>query len=134
MSGSAQNDNWDPHPGERRYYTHAQNGDRGYLVRRNGKDHIRRDLPGEEKIVRFSDVWVADHAHRPLNVSQLAMVIYSADQELCRVMGLHSKLKKWIDLGEEERARWIQGEGPKGPDIRTRLHSAMWDVLQELSK
>lgn len=128
------NDHWDPHPGERRYYTNATTGDRGYLVRRDGRDAIRLDVPGVEKVSRLGDAWVADHAHRPLNVSQLAMVVYAADQELCRVLGMHSKLKKWLDLSESERARWIQGEPPKGPEIRVKMHAANWAILKELTK
>lgn len=127
-------ENWDPHPGERRWYTHAQTGDRGYLVKRDGKDCIRRDIPGEERVHKLSEAWVCDHAHRPLNPAQLAMVAYAADQELCRVLGLHSKLKKWIDLHERDRAMWIQGVGPKQPEIRAKLHAVVWETLKELAK
>ena len=127
-------ENWDPHPGERRWYTHVQTGDRGYLVRRDGKDAIRKDVPGQELISKLSDHWQADHSARPLSPSQLASVAYAADQELCRVLGLHSKLKKWIDLHERDRALWIQGVGPKQPEIRAKLHAVVWETLKELAK
>lgn len=127
-------ENWDPHPGERRWYTHEKAGDRGYLVKRDGKDCIRYDIPGQERVTRLSEAWTADHAHRPLSVSQLATVSYAADQELCRVLGLHSKLKKWIDLHERDRALWIQGVGPKQPEIRAKLHAVVWETLKELAK
>lgn len=124
-------DHWDPEPHARVYYRHARTGDLGYLVRREGQDHIRMDRPMDDSTRTFrAGEWLPEHDRRPLTVAQLAQVAFAADLQLCRWMGMHEESKKeWVNLREEERIEWMQ-HAPKGEVIRRRLYAGVMAALK----
>lgn len=128
---------WDPSPAERSWYTHRDTGDRGWLVRRDGRDCIRLDRgPHIDQTQRFGPTWVPDTGHRPLNLSQAARVAYAAYQELMRAQGAHGPSQRdWLALSDLERAAWLQGESPADatPEAAS-LHSSMWAFLSRLAR
>lgn len=129
-------ENEDPKPHERMYYRHTSTGDRGWLVRREGRDMIRMDRGAHEELREFKPtIWVRDNETRPLTVWSVAQVAFAADRQLCRAIGLHELAKKaWLDLSENKRREWME-TGPKGPELekRRKLYEAITDSLRELT-
>lgn len=138
MSGAADMafdalETWDPGPHERTFYRHHATGDRGWLVRREGKDMIRMDRVHEElRPYRESD-WKRDTEARPFTVWQTAQVAFAADRQLCVFLGKHEIARKgWLDLSDAKRREWVE-KGPGGDDIRTRLYDIILSVLRPLT-
>lgn len=127
-------DDWDPEPAERSYYSHAVTGDYGWMVRRDGKDAIRMDRPGTEDIRTFTPTeWVAKTDVRPLQLSQLAQVAFAADRQLCRCLGLHQFAKAdWASLTQEKRRAWIE-KGPQNHPDRKKLYEVVMGTLRHLA-
>ena len=124
---------WTPAPSERTYYRSRQDGQRGYMVRREGKDMIRLDREMEEILHPMDpNTWKVDQQVHPINAYQLAQVAFEADRMLCRVTGrtLEGK-KEWLSLKEQERVAWLQN-GPDTGDIRDDLHDAIVGTLKVL--
>lgn len=125
--------NDDPTPDRRIYYRHARTGDRGFLVRRQGTDHIRYDRGDQHQTVPFRpDEWTEDVATRRLHDHEMAQIAYAADRRLCRALGLAREAgKEWIDLPEKERIRYVS-EGPRAPkgSLRWRLFQTITEVLK----
>lgn len=124
------NDDWDPKPHERQWYRHSITGDRGFLVRKDGKDFIRSDNPGEvnDKIFRPSD-WMADHQERPLTAFHVAQICFEADKKYRFYMGSPKAMKEnWLDLSEEKRILWMQ-RGPLATR-RADLYRAIREALE----
>ncbi len=125
---------WDPDPGEETWYRHFQTADRGFLVKRAGREMIRYDRPNDPTaIVPYDPMrWTVDKEHRPLTSMACAQVAQAADQVLCRGLGLYDKAgKEWLSLGEKTRLAWMR-QGPKEPAIRRKLYIAIRAVLNEL--
>lgn len=123
----------DPSPDRRVYYTHAQTGDRGYLVKRYGSDHIKYDRVGPDQTIPFRPQdWREDVARRPLQEHEMAQIAYEADRRLCRALGkVREANRQWIDLPDAERIRFVQS-GPAVPraDLRMWLYRAIITVLK----
>lgn len=126
---------WDPEPRERVYYRNTMTGDRGYLVRRGGRDVIRLDRPNEEIIHTLSPAqWRVDKEHRPLTDMQLAQVAYAADERLCFFLGEHDPSRKdWIDLSDKERIRWMRKGAPPDPRVRQVLWHKIMETLRPIA-
>lgn len=125
---------WDPEPGEETWYRSVQTGDRGFLVKRAGRDWIRLDRPNDPTAQMPFDPlkWVVDKEDRPLSSLACAQVAQAADQVLCRALGLYDKAgKEWISLPEKIRLAWMR-EGPKKPAIRRKLYIQIRAVLADL--
>lgn len=120
--------NWDPKPSERSYYRSPVDNQRGYLVRRGGKDMIRLDRPMEE-ILYPVEGWKSDRGAPAVNPNQLGYVTWAADQALCRVLGVAAGTKEWIGLKEQERIKWME-EGPGDGGRRDDLFDAISGTLQ----
>ena len=127
-------DNWEPAPHERQWFRNVNSGERGYLVRTDGKDMIRLDRPTEtnDKIYRPSD-WVSDVQERPLTAYQLARVRFEADKFLRYFTGNPQSLKDdWLNLTDEQRQLWIK-RGPRKPE-RADLWKAIGVALEHLCR
>ena len=106
--------NQDPTPDRRTYYRNVATGDRGYMVRRHGADHIKFDRPGSDQTRLFhTEEWVLEKQSRQMPAHEVAQVAFAADRRLCKLLGLLQEARKeWLDLSNEERVRWVK-EGPK---------------------
>lgn len=127
-------DNWDPQPGERTYYRCSADGQRGYLVRRRGKDSIRLDRPMEEIIKPLDGTWQPDIQNHPLTLHQVTSVAFAADRALCRVMGVQLKKHEydWLSMREQDRIQFME-DGPSTGDIREDLYDAIMGSLKSMT-
>lgn len=129
-------DNWDPSPTLRTWYSHVTTGDRGYLVRRNGKDAVRLDRgPTVEIIKPLNKEWQPDEERRPISRGALARVAYVAHQAFCRALGEHEAARtEWESLSDQERQCWLDGTGPDGPiDETVRLYQLIWRLFSGMA-
>lgn len=120
---------------KRVYYRHVQTGDRGYMVKVNGIDHIQLDRANQEIIRPFkAQEWSVDRDYRPLTKFHVAQIAYEADKRLCFYLGLHMQAsKEWIDLTEDKRIKLLN-EGPVDPPIRALLWEAITSELDPISE
>lgn len=127
-------DNWDPKPAERTYYRSRHDGQRAYLVRRDGVDQLRLDRPQEELLRKFTDAeWSPDDQTYPMTPHQAARVAFIADRALCGVIGAHTEARdEWLSQKERARIRFME-RGPETGDIRDKLFGAIMGVLRELT-
>lgn len=128
-------DDWDPPPAERTYYSHRETGDYGWLVRRGGKDMVRMDRPGVEDIRPFKEGrdWTAKIDVRPLSPAQVALIAFQADRQLCLALGMHENIKEeWLSLSQEKRRIWIE-KGPTKNPLRKSLYQAIMGVVGHLT-
>ena len=123
--------NWDPKPSERKYFKNRQDGQRGWLVRRDGQDRIRLDRPMEDLHVPL-DGWVEDREQHVLSPHAAAKIAYVADQALCQATGNYKKDKEWIDLPEKERIRFMK-DGPDVGGFRDEFHAGIKALLKDLT-
>lgn len=125
---------WDPTPAERSYYRSNADGQRGFLVRRGGKDMIRYDRPGEEILRPYHEsLWKVDADVRPMSIGQAAEIAHVADQKLCYFLGEHKAAKlAWSAMKDEDRRLFIQ-KGPPG-DARQAVYRAVLGALQPFVK
>lgn len=106
-------------------------GDRGYLVRIDGKERVRdenhartlRDWPYTK------GDWVEDNEARPLNRIAVSMVAFEADKQLCRMSGEPGQAyRDWANLRPEEKIRW-RDHGPQGNPLRQKVFQAIFAAL-----
>lgn len=123
--------NWDPPAHERSYFRHSSSGDLGWMVRRDGEDHIKYDRPMQDLTKPYRQgEWKPENRPYPLTVTQMAMVAFEADKRLCFFLGLQSKTKMdWQALTDRERDMWVNG-GPEVPERRAILYNAIMDGLK----
>lgn len=125
----------DPRPDQRVYYTSIATGDRGFMVKRYGADHIKLDRGDDTEETRLyrADEWNLAHVKRALNAHEVAQVAFEADRRLCRAQGkLKDARAEWLNLRETERLRWV-AHGPKAPPghLRLRMWAAIVKVLTD---
>lgn len=125
-------DSHEPLKSQRVYYRHNQTGDRGYIVKREGKDAIRRDRPNVDDYTFQLGDWVAEVADaRKFTEIQIAAVQFEADKKLCWALGLPTlSRREWVDVPEKQRFDWMK-EGPKTPE-RSGLYTLIGDYLRSL--
>lgn len=125
---------WDPGPDERTFYRSSSDGQRGYMVRRGGKDVIRLDRPMEEILRPFNESqWTPDEERRPMSIAQVAQVAWAADRKVCLYTGKPELARTdWLDMREAQRIAWIK-EGPPG-DIRQLLFKTIMATLQPFTR
>jgi hypothetical protein len=108
-------------------------GDRGYLVRVDGKERVRdenhartfRDWPYK------SGDWVEDNEARPLSRFAVAMVAFEADKALCKLSGDPGQsYREWPNLTPEQRIAW-RDKGPSGNPLRQKVFQAIKAALAE---
>jgi hypothetical protein len=133
--------NWDPPKNQREFVRHRLTGDLGWLVRRDGREHVKYDRPDHDQTVpvrrddkgNFLD-WVREKEPAPLTSYQVAIVAYEADRALDRYLGNLRRPKAWIDMSEDDRRRWAN-DGPKdesGP--RRKVFDAIAEALEPFTK
>lgn len=122
-----------PEEHDRRWYRH-KNGQSGWFVKVGGKPCIKWDRVNEDIIVAFKkDEWTEEKRYRPHSISQVILVAYAADQQLCRLLGDHEKSRRaWEDMTEDQRIEWCQ-TGPTNPPIRQTLYQAIMGVVREMA-
>lgn len=124
--------NQDPTPDRRTYYRNVATGERGYMVRRHGADHIKWDQPGHDRTQLFKqDDWILEQQSRQLPAHEVAQVAFAADVRLCKLLGKMTESRKtWLDLDNEERVRWVK-EGPRVPadSMRARVWRAVVNAM-----
>jgi hypothetical protein len=128
----------DPKPSDRVYYRSAKDGQRAYLVRREGKDMLKLDRPMEEILHRIDlenlTGWVPDVQLHPLTKHAVGKVAYDADVALRRAMGIHMKPQEteWLSMKEQDRIKWMES-GPASGDVRMDLYDAIMGTLSSLT-
>lgn len=124
-------DHWDPPEHERQYFRSAQTGDRGWLVRRDGKDYMKLDRKAEviERLYREGE-WIEEAPEMAdFTAIQIAMVTFEADKALCKQLGDTKKARReWLNLLDEQRIQWMN-DGPQEPR-RKRLYQAVKKAMQ----
>lgn len=115
---------------ERKWFRHALTGDRGFMVKRDGKDMMQYDRPAAEIIVPYNpSQWREDDESFPMGPMQAAEIAYLADQRYLYYIGEYAKAKRgWLALREEERLRWCK-DGPPGAGVRSQLFAAIVGTL-----
>ena len=123
---------FDPLPADRVWFRHAQTGDRGYSVRRQGKDAVRYDRgPHIDQYSYNLSEWKPDDVVTPqFSAIQIAQVAFEADKKLCWALGLPELAKReWLDLSEKRRILWVN-EGPQAKDACYARRARMWAAIQ----
>jgi hypothetical protein len=116
---------------ERSWYRSVMDGQRAYLVERDGKTYVRLDRPDEEIMRPFvAAEWVPDFEKQPFTETQIAQVAFEADRRLCLALGLHDKARKeWPSLSDDMRIAWLR-QGPAAPEVRAELYAAIMGALR----
>lgn len=122
---------WDPLPEAREWYRHSTTGDRGYRVRREGKDAIRLDRP-EQELIQPMHGWIRDEYGTTFPAEQIARVAFAADRAVCGIVGEHSISRQlWQDLREQDRIKFIRnGPGNGVHSVRKLVFDAIIDALE----
>ncbi len=126
----------DPEKDARQYFRHAETGDLGYLVMRDGAQKIRYDQPGMDRVVQFkAGDWIPEKDVNPLSLQALARIAFEADKALCAAIGLYAESRReWLNLRDRERIEWTN-DGPSGNEHRTGLfNDIMSGSLERLVK
>ncbi len=125
---------YEPEPHDRIWYRHVNTGDRGYLVKRAGKERIRYDRPAEDLHVPKDGKWKPDDEDKPFTLWQVAQIAFEADKKLCFFQGLHMESRReWESFTEEERYAYMH-EGPDDDLLRAKLFAAIMAIMREHSK
>lgn len=121
----------DPSLAERVWYRHKQTGDRGYAVKRDGRDAIRKDRPAHDDFTFNVAEWAPDvEKMDKFSAVQIAQVQFEADRKLCWALGMPELAKReWLDLTEKARLKWMK-DGPVNAD-RARLWKAIGATMRE---
>jgi hypothetical protein len=121
---------WDPKPHQRQWFSHARTADRGYLVIRDGVDHMKYDQPNMDRTIPYVEGdWRKDELPQKMTKLELAKVCHAADQQLCLAMHLYpEKRKDWKQLTGDEQRAWM-AVGPKHPKRRL-LFAAIHEALK----
>lgn len=125
--------NVDPEPADRVYYRHVMDGDRGYLVVREGVQCIKLDRPNQVIFQRFSEHdWAPDTTTVEIPVAAMIRVAFEADRELRRALGDYAGAKlTWENMDRAQKLRWEeQGPGKKAHLKRRLLFAAVKAALQ----
>lgn len=107
----------DPVESEKIWYRHRMDGQRGFLVERDGKHFIKLDRPNEEILKPWSEStkrqWIPDVEARGLQPAQIGRIAFEADKQLCLEMGDHDRARReWPSLPDRVRQAFIE----RGPD------------------
>lgn len=134
-------ESWDPEPGQRQFFRHRLTGDLGWLVRRDGREAIRFDRGSFDQTVQVRrDAengvidWTPEKPPSPLNDYHVGMIAFVTDTELQRHTGDIGRVKKWLDMREEDRHRWIRLGPQDGSPIRRDVYEAIRQALEPYTK
>ena len=120
---------------ERVYYRHIQTGDRGYLVKVDGEQHIRYDRPFDPTTMKFREAeWELDKHPEPFSIGQAITVVFEADRALCNILGLYGEGRRsWQSMNERDRVKFIL-EGPTKPPIRVTVYKTLRKIMEPLTR
>lgn len=123
---------WEPPAHERIWYNHAQTGDRGYAVRRDGRDGVRYDRPAVDEVSFNLADWKRAVDDVPtFSAMQIAQVCFEADKKLCWALGQPDLAKReWVDMSEKLRVKWLKDGPPSGAIRRARLYAVIQRELK----
>ena len=124
-------DNYDPKPEAKQWYRHVNDGQLGWIVKRDGVVKIKLDRPGPREIVKpFSKVqWQLCEETRKLTPYQIGEVAFAADRVLCRVLGKYQEaMNSWRTLEHAEQMNWI-ATGPVEDPTRMELYRTIREHL-----
>lgn len=136
MSAPTEEPDWDPWPPEREWYRHESSGERGYRVRRGGKNMIKLDRPMEELLQPMGDWWKRDEYGTLFLPEQIARVAFAADRGFCALIGLHRESRlTWQDIPEKARTEFLK----KGPPVsehpgRRKLYEAIFEAMKPYTR
>lgn len=124
---------WDPPINERTFYRSTANGDRGWMVRREGRDCIKLDRPMQDIYRPFKESeWSKEKQHHPMAPMAKAQIAFAADKELCKAIGLFTGSRTtWLDLTDEKRVEWMT-KGPERPELRIKLFAMIMECLRDV--
>lgn len=126
---------YEPIPADRVWVRSASDGERGWLVRREGMTYVRMNRPSQEivKPYRKHD-FIEEVEHRPLTKLQVAQVCFEADRAMCRVLNMHDLARKdWVSLSDRERAELMK-DGPGGEPKRRGMYEVLRAYLEGISE
>lgn len=124
-------EHYEPKPHERVWYNHVMTGDRGYAVRRAGKDGIRYDRPAIDDVSYTLNDWKRlEEKADEFTALQIAMVCFEADRKLCWAMGQQDLAKReWLEMSEKLRMKWVTDGPPASAKRRVQLYQAIKAVM-----
>lgn len=127
---------FEPLEAARVWHRHSLTGDRGYPVKRQGRDAMRYDRgPHIDQYSFDLNLWKLEvDKVAEFSAIQIAQVCFEADKKLCWAMGLPELSKReWLDMSEKRRIAWV-GKGPLERDAgyarRARLYKAIKSELE----
>lgn len=128
-------DYFEPLIHDRVYYRHVDTADRGYAVRRDGKDARRWDRPGNDDFTFDLSKWKRESDEMPkFSEIQTAQICFEADRKLCWALGLPELAKRdWKDMTEKQRLKWVS-DGPLQKSPEFKLRSGLRDAIQEWAR
>lgn len=123
---------FDPIPPDREWFRHETRGDRGYRVRRNGKDMIRLDRPMQELLEPLTGQWKRDEYGSLFLHEQISRVAFQADRGMCALVGLHPESRvTWQDLPDKQRTEFIRNGPPEeAHPARRVVYEAIFKALE----
>jgi len=102
-------------------------GDRGFMVTEDGKKYIIRDTPGyaAKRLYKESE-WILEDEHRPLLPQQTASIVFAAEKEFLKAMGLREgHTMDWAMMTNIERAEY---------KLSTSKHKVVEGLLKKIRK
>jgi hypothetical protein len=129
-------DYFEPSPSDREWFSDAKTGDRGWLVRRDGRQYVRLDRGENETLRPYQEHgWIPLKEVRPLTRMQLSQVAFEADRKLCFYLGLHNEARReWLSLSDEARIKWMAKGPAGGHPARVKLWRHVMGCLKEWSQ
>ena len=129
---AAKTPDWDPEDQDRFWLTHSIRGDKGWLVRRQGRLHVKLNRPDDTVRPYHSNEWVPDRAHRPFTRQQIVKAAFEFDRELCLLLGDRQRAsRKWAQLSDRQRRSWMD-KGPQTPAIRKKMFRLITEELESV--
>lgn len=115
------------------WYRNRMDGQRGKLLRKEGKVYVKLDRPNQEILVPYYEgEWMPEQETRKLNWFHTAKISFAADRELCKALGLHDRAGvEWESLREEDRQLWAErGPNTDPKTLRMRVFQAIMAELE----
>lgn len=112
---------------EREWFTEVTTGERGYKIKRDGREVIRYDRgPNSPEVDFDKGRWVPQKdPERKLTATQVAFVLHQADLALAKVLNdPDGDQRQWLSMpGSAQTAVFVNP--PAGRKMRTRLWAYM---------
>jgi hypothetical protein len=124
---------FDDAPSERVWFRSTKSGNRGYLVKRDGKDMIHLDVNNDYHVVPMSSEWQPDRVAAKMSPMQRAQVAYAADCELRKYTGERDgRHREWNTMLDEDRISFMDHGPAKASRIRVQLWKAIMETISDV--